>query len=124
MIGGSDAALTAALLLSRFAKKVYIIYRKDKFYRAEPAWVDELSKEKKIEPIFNSNVIELIGEKKLEAVKLDNKKEIKVDGLFVEIGSTPNVEIAKKLGIKISDEYIKTDEQMRTSLKKLCQTAF
>ena len=119
VIGGSDAALTAALLLSRFAKKVYIIYRKDKFYRAEPAWVDEVQKEKKIEPIFNSNVIELIGEKKLEAVKLDNKKEIKVDGLFVEIGSTPNVEIAKKLGIKISDEYIKTDEQMRTSLKNV-----
>jgi thioredoxin reductase (NADPH) len=116
VIGGSDAALTAALLLSRFAKKVYIIYRKEKFFRAEPAWVDEVKKEKKIEPIFNSEVAELIGEKKLEKVKLNTGKEVVLDGLFIEIGSNPNSELAKKMGVKTKEGYILTDERMRTNI--------
>lgn len=116
VIGGSDAALTAALLLSRFAKKVYIIYRKEKFFRAEPAWVDEVKKEKKIEPIFNSEVVELIGEKKLEKVKLNTGKEVILDGLFIEIGSNPNSELAKKMGVKTKEGYILTDERMRTNI--------
>lgn len=116
VIGGSDAALTAALLLSRFAKKVYIIYRKEKFFRAEPAWVDEVKKEKKIEPIFNSEVVELIGEKKLEKVKLNTGKEVVLDGLFIEIGSNPNSELAKKMGVKTKEGYILTDERMRTNI--------
>lgn len=116
VIGGSDAALTAALLLSRFAKKVYIIYRKEKFFRAEPAWVDEVKKEKKIEPIFNSEVAELIGEKKLEKIKLNTGKEVILDGLFIEIGSNPNSELAKKMGVKTKEGYILTDERMRTNV--------
>lgn len=115
VVGGSDAALTAALLLSRFAKKVYIIYRKEKFFRAEPAWVEEVSKEKKIEPIFNSEIVELIGNKNLEKVKLNNEKILSLDGLFIEIGSTPNSELAKKIGVKMEEGYILTDERMKTN---------
>ena len=115
VVGGSDAALTAALLLSRFAKKVYIIYRRDKFFRAEPAWIEEVKKEKKIEPVFNSEVTELIGEKKLEKVKLNTGKEIILDGLFIEIGSNPNSELAKKIGIETEEGYILTDERMKTN---------
>ncbi len=117
VVGGSDAALTAALLLSRFAKKVYIFYRKNEFMKAEPAWVDEVKKEKKIEPVFNVNVEELIGEKKLEKVKLDNKKEYELDGLFVEIGSVPNSKLAEQVGIKMNDGYIVTDERMKTNVE-------
>ncbi len=115
VVGGSDAALTAALLLSRFAKKVYIIYRKEKFFRAEPAWIEEVSKEKKIEPIFNSEIVELIGNKNLEKVKLNNEKILSLDGLFIEIGSTPNSELAKKIGVKMEEGYILTDERMKTN---------
>lgn len=116
VVGGSDAALTAALLLSRFAKKVYIFYRKEKFFRAEPSWIDEVKKEKKIEPIFNVNIIELLGDKKLEKIKLDNKNEIELDGLFVEIGSTPNSSLGKNLGLKMQEGYILTDERMKTNV--------
>jgi thioredoxin reductase (NADPH) len=120
VVGGSDAALTAALLLSRFAKKVYIFYRKDKFYRAEPSWIEEVEKEKKIEPIFNVNVEKLIGKEKLEKIKLDNGEEINIDGLFIEIGSTPNSSLGDKLGLDKTEEgYILTDERMRTNKKNI-----
>ncbi|MCK4552615.1 FAD-dependent oxidoreductase [Candidatus Pacearchaeota archaeon] len=70
VVGGGNAALTSALLLAKIAKKVYVIYRRDKFFKAEPMWVDEVKKEKKIVPVFNSKVLELIGKNKLEEVEI------------------------------------------------------
>jgi len=121
VIGGSDAALTASLLLSKFAKKVYIFYRKEKFFRAEPTWREEIKKQKKIFPIFNSEIIKLIGKNKLEEIEIiDNKtkekNKIKVDGLFVEIGSVPNSKLAENLGIKLENNYIKVDKKMKTNI--------
>lgn len=116
VVGGSDAALTGALLLSRFAKKVYIIYRKDKFFRAEPAWIKAVNENKKIEPVFNSNISELFGKIKLEGVKLDSNKELKLDGLFIEIGSDPNTELAQQLGVELDNNFIKIDEHQKTNI--------
>ena len=70
VIGGSDAAASSAVLLSQYAKKAYIIYRRDKL-RCEPYWLDLIKKQPNIEIIYNSNVVGLIGEEKLEKVKLD-----------------------------------------------------
>jgi len=117
VVGGSDAALTAALLLTKFAKKVYIIYRKDKFFRGEKAWIDEIKKNKKIEPIFNSKITKLIGKNKLEAVELNGKKELKLNGLFVEVGGVPNIELAEELGVKIEIKQIVVDKEQRTNIK-------
>ena len=117
VIGGSNGALTAALLLSKFANEVYIIYRKDKFFRAEPKWVEEVEKNKKIKLMFNTNITELTGKDKLEVVRLNNGKELKVDGLFIEIGSTPSVKLAKELGIELEENYIKVDKKQRTNIK-------
>lgn len=117
VVGGSDSALAAALLLSRFANKVYIIYRKEKFFRAKPAMVEEVRKNKKIKAIFNVTITKLLGKERLEAIKLSNKKTIAVDGLFVEIGASPNVELAKELGIELENGYIKVDETQRTNIK-------
>ncbi len=116
VVGGSDAALTGALLLSRFAKKVYIIYRKDKLFRAEPAWIKAVNENKKIEPVFNSNISELFGKIKLEGVKLDSNKELKLDGLFIEIGSDPNTELAQQLGVELDNNFIKIDEHQKTNI--------
>ncbi|MFH1151877.1 MAG: FAD-dependent oxidoreductase [Nanoarchaeota archaeon] len=113
--GGGDAALTAALLLSKFAKKVYIIYRRDKFLNAEPTWVEEVRKNKKIEPMFNSEIIELIGKDKLEKVKLKDNREVVLDGLFVEIGGVPGCVIAEKLGVKMKNNYIIADKNQGTN---------
>lgn len=117
VVGGSDAALTASLLLSKFCTSVYIIYRKDKFFRAEPAWIKQVSETENIEPIFNSNVVELIGENKLEKIRLDSDKILDIDGLFVEIGSDPNTELAKQLDVELENNYIKTDRKQRTNIK-------
>ncbi|RLJ00745.1 MAG: hypothetical protein DRP06_01245 [Candidatus Aenigmatarchaeota archaeon] len=116
VVGGSNSALTAALLISKFADKVYIIYRQDNFFRAEKMWVEEIENNDKIKIIFNSNVAELKGDNVLEGVKLDNGQELKLDGLFIEIGSIPSVKIAESLGINLDGNHIKTDKEQKTNV--------
>jgi thioredoxin reductase (NADPH) len=117
VIGGGNAALTAALLLSKFAKKVYIIYGRDKFFKAEPIWIEEIKKNERIQPIFNSTLTKLIGEKKLEGVEVNRKEILELDGIFIETGSDPRINIAKQLGIKLEENEIAVDKNQRTSLK-------
>jgi len=117
IVGGSDAALTAALLLAEYAKKVYIIYRKEKFFRAEPAWIKKVEENKKIKVFFNSKITEINGREKVEKVKLDIKKNLKVDGIFIEIGYVPNEKFPKKLRLKTENSYIKVNKKQETSVK-------
>ncbi len=117
VVGGGDAALASALLLVEYADKVYILYRKDSFFRPEPIRIEEVEQNENVDPIFNVNVDKLIGEEKLSGVKLDNGETLELDGLFIEIGSIPNNELAEKLGVKIVDNgYIRTDENRRTNV--------
>lgn len=116
VIGGSDAALTAALLLSRFASKVFIIYRKGKFFRAFPAWVEEVKENKKIEVIFKTEVVKLEGNKFLERVELSNGRKLDVEGLFIETGAVPASRLAKELGVKIDKGgHIKVNRKQETN---------
>jgi len=117
VVGGGDAALASALLLSEYADKVYILYRKDSFFRPEPIRVEEVEQNENIETIFNVNVDKLRGEDKLSGVELDNGETLELDGLFIEIGSIPNNELAKKIGVKVVDNgYIDTDDYRRTNV--------
>lgn len=116
VVGGGNSALTAALMISEFANKVYIIYRQEKFFRAEPAWVEAVAKNPKIEPVFKANVTELIGEKKLESVRLDNGQALKLDGLFIELGSDPNTALCQQLGVELETGHIKTDKMQKTNV--------
>lgn len=117
VVGGSDAALSAALLLAKFAKKVYIIYRKDKFFRGDKIWIEKVRKNKKIEVLFNSSVTKLIGKNKLECAELNKKRKLELDGLFVEVGGIPNIELAEEIGIKTEDKQIAVDKKQKTSIK-------
>jgi len=107
VVGGSDAALSAALLLANYAEKVYLIYRKSQF-RAEKIWQERIEKEKKIIPIFETNLIKIEGRNKLEKIILDktyqDKKELKLDGLIIEIGSEPLSKLVKNLGVKLDKQ--------------------
>jgi thioredoxin reductase (NADPH) len=118
VVGGSDAAGTIALMLSEHAKKVYIIYRKEEL-RAEPITKKRIDENKKIEIIYKTNVKELKGSNRLESVILDKEgrtNELKIDGLFIEIGSVPSTVILKELGVEVTEEgYIKVKEDMSTS---------
>jgi thioredoxin reductase (NADPH) len=116
IIGGGNTALTSALLLAKHSKKVYIIYRKNEFFKAEPAWIEQIKKEKKIEVLFDSILTKLIGKDFLEEIEINGKKKLKVDGIFVEIGSVPNIEIAKQLKLNLDNDYIIVDKEQRTNV--------
>ncbi len=117
VIGGSDSAVRAASLLIKYAKKVYIIYRKDKL-RGEPLEVEKILKNPKIKFLNNVNIKELKGDKELKSISLDNNKELKIDGLFVEIGSIPSTLLISELGIKTTKQgYIEVNEKKQTNIK-------
>jgi len=119
VVGGSDSANTASLYLSQIAKKVYQIYRKDKL-RGETAWIYQIKNNKKIEVIYNTQITNLKGKKNLEKIILDNpyqgKKEISIDGLFVEIGAVPDKTLTQELSLKTDKNgYIKVGQNQKTS---------
>jgi thioredoxin reductase (NADPH) len=116
VIGGSDAAVTAALLLAEFSEKVYVIYR-GSFLRAEPMWLESLEKQENIEVLYNSEVKELSGSVRLEKVILKDDSELILDGLFIEIGTIPNTDLIEKLNIKLDDyQEIIVDKEQRTNI--------
>lgn len=107
VIGGSDSAAKEALLLSQHTKKVYIIARGNKI-RPEPINGKKVEESKKIEVILNTNVTKIVGDKKVTHIILDKphegSNELKLDGIFVEIGHIPLSDLAKHLGAKLNDK--------------------
>lgn len=102
VVGGSDSAAKQALYLADIAQSVKIIYRKETI-RAEQINKDRVEKHPKIEIINNANVTEILGdETQVTGVKLDNGQELKLDGVFIEIGYLPRNELAKNLGVELS----------------------
>ncbi|PIS08764.1 hypothetical protein COT75_04755 [Candidatus Beckwithbacteria bacterium CG10_big_fil_rev_8_21_14_0_10_34_10] len=127
IIGGSDSAVSGAVHTAEFAKKVYLVYRKDKL-RAEPAWINQwqqIEKQAKGETIYNTNVKEIIGDKtRITGVKLDKpykgQEIISTDGVFIEIGGVPGTALVEPLGIKLDERgYVIVSEQMETNIPGL-----
>jgi thioredoxin reductase (NADPH) len=121
VIGGSDSAVKEALLLSEYAKKVYLIYRGEKV-RAEPINTKKLEQNKKITIIYNTNITNIQGEKNVTQVTLDKKyKEkntLKLDAVFIAIGSIPLSNLAKKLGVQINKKgEIKINRNSETNIE-------
>ncbi len=121
VVGGSDSAAKEALLLTNYASKVYIIYRGEKL-RAEPINKKRVENNEKIEVLEKTNIVELIGDEKLNGVVLDKEYNgssiLSVDALFVAIGGIPNSELAKKLGVKTNEKgEIIIDREAKTNVK-------
>lgn len=116
VVGGANSAAKSSLLLAEHAKKVYIIYRRDKL-RSEPIITEKIEKNKKIEVIYKANVKEIKGENMVNKVILDNEKELELDGLFVEIGSTPSTGFLKGLVDLNENGYVKVDREQKTNIK-------
>lgn len=117
VVGGGDTALGDASLLSKFANKVYLIHRRDKF-RASKDSQQKIANIPNIETLLNAEVTNISGNNKVEAItilKNNSKSEIAVDGVFVAVGSIPNSTIIKDLVKTDSNGYVVADESGATS---------
>ncbi len=120
VIGGSNAATMAATMLADVAKQVYIIYR-GKELRGEPAWVEDVKGKNNIQILYETLVVDLEGNEKLERIKINksfnDSEYIVTDGIFIEIGSEPNATLPLQLGLELDDQqYIKVDQKQATSI--------
>ncbi len=115
VVGGGDSAMEEALVLAKFAKKVFIIHRRDHF-RASKIMQDRVLVNPKIEAVWQATVAEVIGRDKVEAVKLKinqaKDQTLKLDGLFVSIGHKPNTDFVKDLISLDTKGYIITRERL------------
>jgi thioredoxin reductase (NADPH) len=120
VIGGSDCATTSALALSDISKKVYLVYRGEKL-KCENINEERLKEKKNVEIFYNSFPLEIFGKEKVEGVKIfskGKKKDIKIDGIFIEIGSSPLAEFTKNIDLKMDEEkFIHVDENMNSSVE-------
>ena len=112
VVGGGDSAVEEAMFLSRFGSKVTIIHRRDEL-RASKIMQERAFANPKIDFLWNHEVVEYLGETKLEGVKVrnvltDEIKDFNVSGLFVAIGHIPNTDIFKGQLDLLDNGYIKT----------------
>ncbi|MGQ9673092.1 MAG: thioredoxin-disulfide reductase [Candidatus Aminicenantales bacterium] len=119
VVGGGDNALTEAIFLTRFCRKLYLIHRRDRF-RAIQILQERVFSDPKIEVLWDSVVEAIEGETRLERIIVRNLKEnrsypLKLDGLFVSIGMEPQTAFVK--GLVELNEWgeIKVDPKMATS---------
>ncbi|HAS73615.1 MAG TPA: thioredoxin-disulfide reductase, partial [Clostridiales bacterium UBA8960] len=126
VFGGGDTALEEAIFITRFAKKVTIVHRRDA-YRAAKSIIEKAQKNPKIEFIMNSGAKRIIGEGMVSGVELENFvtgecTEIMADpndglmGIFVFVGYIPETDLVKGIVTLDSTGYIKTDELMQTGI--------
>ena len=120
VVGGGNSAAADALLLSRVAKKVILVHRRDSL-RATKIYHEPLMQAENVEMRWNSVVTELLHQEKVTGVRLKNilsgeETEIPCDGVFVSVGRKPAAElVAGQLELD-SGGYIKAGEDTRTSL--------
>lgn len=120
VVGGGNTAVADALFLARFAKKVYVVHRRDTF-RAEKILVDPLLHAENVEVLWNSVPVEFTAEERISGALIKNivtNQEIKVpvDGVFVSIGRKP-VTYFLEGSVSLDDKgYIIADETCRSSV--------
>ena len=123
VIGGGNSAITDALFLSKIARKVYVVHRRDRL-RAAKILQDRAFATSNIEFIFNACVAEIVGSKgeirRVEKIAFNDLKsreirELATDGVFIYVGIHPNTEIVNV--DKDEEGFIKTDSSLETSEK-------
>ena len=119
VVGGGDSAMEEALFLTKFATKVYIVHRRDSF-RASKIMQDRVLGNDKIEVLWNKEVTEIHGSESVESVSLSDTKdgsssELNIDGVFMAIGHTPNVDFLDGLVELDEKGYVKTGFTTETS---------
>jgi thioredoxin reductase (NADPH) len=121
VVGGGDAALTAALHLAEVSPQVYMLVRADKL-RGEPTWQKQVQANSKIKILFQTETTEVLGGQAVTSLKLarafEGNDSLPVEGVFVEIGADPDASLAKDLGVEFDERgFIKVDENMHTNIE-------
>jgi len=120
MVGGGDSAVTEALHLKNIGVDVTLVHRKETL-RCQDYLKQNLSGSQ-IPIIFNAEIKQIVGKDRVEGVELynnetDETSTLAVDGVFIAIGYSPAVELAKKIGIELTeDNFIKRDSRHRTNI--------
>jgi len=119
VVGGGNSALEGVLELNGIAKKVYLIHRRDQF-RGDEIIQEKVKKAKNVELVLSSVPVEIKGDKFIKSIVVENvndkkKREIPVDGVFIEIGYEVKTEFIKKL--------VKLNEKNEIIIDYKCQTS-
>ena len=114
IVGGGDTAIEEATYLAKICNNVTMLVRKDHF-RASKAMQNRLSNYDNIKVLFNHEVIEVMGENVVEGLKIKSNltndvSELKITGLFIAIGHSPNTDIFKGIVDMDDSGYILTDK--------------
>ena len=114
IVGGGDTAIEEATYLAKICSKVTMVVRKDHF-RASKAMQNRLDNYDNIKVLFNNEIEEVIGENVVEGIKIKNNinnkaSELKITGLFIAIGHSPNTSIFKGIVEMDDGGYIITDK--------------
>lgn len=120
VVGGGNTAAADVTILSRIAKKVYLIHRRDSL-RATKIYHKQLEAMENVEFLLDSTVEELLTEDKVNGLKLKNLKtgeliELDCDGLFISIGRQPATELVKGVVALDDSGYVIADESCRTNI--------
>lgn len=121
VVGGGNSAIEEAMYLTKFAKKVYVIHRRDEL-RADKIVQERAFKNDKLEFVLNYLPVEILGTNTVEKLVIQNtktqeKSELTVDGVFPYIGFGPNVDNFNGQMKQNQQGFIETDSNMQTSLE-------
>ncbi|RLG21651.1 thioredoxin-disulfide reductase [Candidatus Micrarchaeota archaeon] len=122
VVGGGNTALSSAIYLSELCPKIYLIHRRDAF-RGDEELQKQVMSLKNVELVLDSEVEEIKGNLFVDTVVVRNKKtgekrELKVSGLFVQVGEDPNSELAERAGIELDErKRIKVNQLQETNIK-------
>lgn len=120
VVGGGNTAIHDAIYLTKFARKVMVVHRRDQL-RATQIYQDEAFANQKIEFVWNSSAIAIEGTDGVERLKIRNKegeeKSLDVQGVFVLIGTTPNNDMLPHDQLDLDEKgFVITDQEMRTGI--------
>lgn len=119
VIGGGDSALEAGDFLMQTAKKIYILTINDRFW-AHQYLIEAIIGQDKVTPIFQASTTAILGDQVVEGIEYEQhgeKKQLSVQGVFVQIGRTPNTEFLKGFTALDEHNHIIIDCETRTSVK-------
>jgi thioredoxin reductase (NADPH) len=120
VVGGGDSAMEEATVLTNFASLVTVVYRGD-VLKASQAMQDKAKADPKIKFLFNSEIVEVLGDQRVEKVKIKNNKtnkesQMPIDGIFVAIGHVPNTKLLQ--GIELNEQgFVKVFDHFQTNVK-------